>query len=120
MESAIKRLRRTVVTEQNQINKAANRILGRGPEVLKRTLVVVTVIYFVGFLWTYTHGTIERLFIPFQWKYFFEQREMAAVLANRWFLYGTSLGGVFTNWLVLLGLITAGFYAYSYIAQKQR
>lgn len=108
------------MTEQTHNNNAVREIVDRITGTLKRTLVVVTAVYFTGFLWTFTHGTIERLFIPFQWKYFFEQREMAAVLADRWFFYGTSLGGLFTNWLVLLGVITAGFYAYSYIAQKKR
>ncbi|TXI83080.1 MAG: hypothetical protein E6Q40_11625 [Cupriavidus sp.] len=108
------------MTEQIQTKNAIVQIFGRVSEELKRTLVVVTIVYFAGFLWTYTHGTVQRLFIPFQWKYFFEQREIAAVLGDRWFFYGTSLGGLFTNWLVLLGLITAGFYAYGFIQQKRQ
>lgn len=108
------------MTEQTQTKNAVVQILDRVPDKLKRILVVVTIIYFAGFLWTYTHGTIERLFIPFQWRYFFEQREMAAVLGGRWFFYGTTLGGLFTNWLVLLGLIAGGFYAYGFIQQKKQ
>jgi TRAP-type C4-dicarboxylate transport system permease small subunit len=108
------------VTEKNQNTNAISQIIDRVPRKLRRILTVLTAIYFVGFLWTFTHGTFQRLFIPFQWKYFFEQREMAAVLADRWFFYGTSLTGLFVNWLVLLGLITAGFYAYSYVQQKKQ
>ena len=107
------------MTEQMQTKNAIVQILGRISEKMKRALVVVTVVYFAGFLWTYTHGIVERLFIPFQWEYFFKQREMAAVLGGRWFLYGTSLAGLFTNWFVLLGLIAAGFYAYGFIQQKK-
>lgn len=107
------------MTEQTETKNIVVQILGRVPEKLKRTLAVVTAVYFLGFLWTFTHGIIERLFIPFQWEYFFKQREMAAVLGGRWFFYGTSLAGLFTNWLVLSGLITAGFYAYGFIQQKK-
>jgi hypothetical protein len=108
------------MTEQSQSGPGLPAILDRIPQRLGRTLVVATIVYFAGFLWTFTGGNVRRLFIPFQWDYFFTQRAVAAAFEGRWFLYGTSLTGLFINWVILLGFIAGAYFAYVWIAQKKR
>lgn len=108
------------MTEQSQVGAREGGILARIPIRLRRILIVASIAYFAGFIWTFTQGAFARLFIPFQWEYFFAQREIASVLGGQWFLYGSSLAGLFINWLVLIGLIAGGYFAFNWVALKQK
>lgn len=105
------------MSEPSHVEDKSWRHLMRGR--LPRILAVATLAYFIGFIWTFTGGAIGRLFIPFQWEYFFEQRGMAEAFGGQWFLYGTSVAGLFVNWLIVLAIITAAYAAYVWIAKKK-
>lgn len=108
------------MTEQSSISTRAQGLLARVPQRLSRILVVATALYYIGFIWTFTGGTFGRLFIPFQWEYFFTQRAYAETFGGRWFFYGTSISGLIVNWLVLLAVIAGAYFAYVWIAQKKK
>ncbi|MBU1272793.1 MAG: hypothetical protein KJ728_03685 [Alphaproteobacteria bacterium] len=108
------------MTDQSSARLGVQQLVNRVPPRLARALAVVSVVYFLGFLWTYTQGTIQRLFIPFQWEYFFTQRQIASGLYGKWFLYGDSVAALFVNWLVIIALIAGVYFAYFWIAGKQK
>jgi len=108
------------MADQSSAPQRVKQLAARVPPRLGRALAVVSIVYFVGFLWTYTGGTIQRLFIPFQWEYFFTQRQIASTLYGKWFFYGDSVADVFVNWLVIIALIAGAYFSYFWIAGKQK
>ena len=107
------------MTAQSNMVGGVKGVLARVPQLLVRVLIIATVIYFVGFIWTFTGGTFTRLFIPYQWHLFFSERLVAETLEGHWFLYGTSFVGLFINWLALIALISGAYYAYAFVVQTK-
>ncbi|OYX56005.1 MAG: hypothetical protein B7Y86_11190 [Brevundimonas subvibrioides] len=87
---------------------------------LRKILALASVVYFVGFLWIFSQGSIARLFIPFQWQNFFELRTIATVLYGKWYFYGDSLVDLFLNWLFTVGLIAGIYLGLVWIVGKQK
>lgn len=107
------------MTEKPNSLSGVKGLVARVPQILARVLIVATAVYFIGFLWVFTGGNVVRLFIPFQWKIFFTERQYAEVIYDKWFFYGTSLPGLFINWLIMLALIAGAYYAYAFIVRKK-
>jgi hypothetical protein len=91
----------------------------RTPQRLIRILIVVSAIYFIGFIWTFSEGSLGRLFIPFQWEMFFMNRSFGQTLNGRWYFYGTSISELLTNWLTLVATISAGYFSIKWIGAKR-
>ncbi|WP_406852570.1 hypothetical protein WEU32_01070 [Brevundimonas sp. BH3] len=101
------------------IKRVWNDLLENTPIQLKRLLLAFTALYFVGFLWVYTGGVVQRLFIPFQWKNFFEMRQIQTVLGDEWFFYGDSVLDLFANWAKILIAVFFAYHLYRWVMMKK-
>jgi hypothetical protein len=108
------------MSEESSAHGRSVETLARIPQRLLRMLIVATVMYFIGFIWTFTQGHFGRLFIPYQWESFYLFRAAAEAFQGRWFFYGTTISALFINWLILLGVIAGGYFAFVWIAQKSK
>ena len=100
--------------------KACGELLPKIPERLRKTLVIVTFVYFAGFLWVFTQGHPMRLLSTAYWEWFWGMRGIASNLGGRSFFYGVTLVAVFVRWAFIVAAIAAAYVSLSWVTAKKK